>query len=194
MKIYTKTGDTGETGLYGGRRVRKDDPRIEACGDVDELNCVLGIARTHAGNADLDAILERIQNDLFALGADLATPDETSLQHGRTSVTRIGSDEIDRLEADIDALEARLTPLSRFILPGGSATAAQLHHARAVCRRAERRCASLMKLENCNPMTLIYLNRLSDLLFVAARYSNHCSNVPDVPWDPRDSSHGRKPQ
>jgi len=177
MKIYTKTGDSGDTGLFGGPRVRKDCPRIEAYGTVDELNAVLGLARCEPLALDFDALLARIQNDLFDVGAELATPEAQTKQ-----VPTIGATHITALETAIDHWEAVLTPLRQFILPGGSRAAAQLHVARTVCRRAERRVVTLAASETVSHALFVYLNRLSDLLFVLARAANHLGGQPDVPW------------
>jgi cob(I)alamin adenosyltransferase len=180
MKIYTKTGDRGETGLFGGPRVNKDAPRIEAYGTVDELNSVLGIVRAQKLDGEIDALVKRIQNELFALGAQLATPDPAA--HG---TAMIGAAEIAALEAAIDRYEATLDPLKQFILPGGAPAAAYLHFARTVCRRAERRLVTLVG-QSTEPMSgdlVVYLNRLSDLLFVLARAVNRAAGVGDVPWE-----------
>lgn len=177
MKIYTKTGDDGDTGLFGGPRVRKDHPRIEAYGTVDELNAVLGLVRTQSLPTDVDGLLERVQNELFDLGAELATPEP-----GKFGMTSIGEPQSSRLETAIDQFEAELEPLKQFILPGGTPAAAYLHLARTVCRRAERMLVSLDHSEEISPGTIVYLNRLSDLLFVAARLVNHRAGTPDVPW------------
>lgn len=179
MKIYTKTGDTGETGLFAAGRVRKDDPRIEAYGSVDELNSFLGLARAEALPAEVDALVARIQNQLFELGAELATPDPA-----KRGADAISGDEVAGLEAAIDAHEERLEPLKTFILPGGTPGAAALHVARSVCRRAERRTIALLNTpgEDVSPLAVVYLNRLSDLLFVLARYVNHQAGRGDVPW------------
>ncbi len=179
MKIYTKTGDDGQTGLFGGPRVSKDAPRIEAYGTVDELNSVLGLARTAKLDPDADALVSRIQNELFALGAQLATPDPAA--HGTQMITAA---HVAALESAIDHYEAELEPLKNFILPGGTPAAAHLHLARAVCRRAERRLVTLCGEpdEAVAPELVIYLNRLSDLLFVLARAVNRAAGVPDVPW------------
>jgi cob(I)alamin adenosyltransferase len=179
MKIYTKTGDRGETGLFGGPRVSKDAPRIEAYGTVDELNSVLGVVRAQSVQSDIDVLLGQIQNELFALGAQLATPDPTA-HH----TAMIGPPQIAALEGAIDRFEKRLDPLKQFILPGGIPAAAQLHFARTVCRRAERRLVTLVH-QSAEPIAddlVIYLNRLSDLLFVLARSANHAAGYPDVPW------------
>jgi cob(I)alamin adenosyltransferase len=179
MKIYTKTGDDGETGLFGGPRVRKDSARIEAFGAVDELNAVLGLARAGDLPAEIDVVIAKIQHDLFALGAELATPNPA--KHG---TALIGAPAIAALESAIDQFEAKLPALRQFILPGGVPAAAQLHLARTVCRRAERRLATLIAVatEPVSPDALIYLNRLSDLLFVLARAANAIAGRPDVPW------------
>ncbi len=179
MKIYTKTGDEGQTGLFGGPRVDKDDPRIEAYGTVDELNSVLGLVRCSQPPQQIDALLEGIQSELFSLGAELATPNPAA--HG-TSL--IGAEQITRLERAIDEHEALLEPLKQFILPGGTPAASQLHLARTVCRRAERRLVTLVheSSEPISPQLVVYLNRLSDLLFVLARSVNRTAGVADVPW------------
>lgn len=179
MKIYTRTGDDGTTGLFGGPRVRKDSPRIEAYGAVDELNCVLGLTRAAQPPAEIDALLERFQNELFELGAELASP-----QAEKLGTATIGPTHVERLEQAIDRFEAGLTPLRQFILPGGAPCAAWLHLARTVCRRAERRVVALASLpgETVSASAVTYLNRLSDLLFVLARASNAACGEPDVPW------------
>jgi cob(I)alamin adenosyltransferase len=177
MKIYTKTGDEGTTGLFGGPRVAKDDPRINAYGSVDELNAVLGLARTEALPPEIDQLLARVQNELFDLGAELATPDPEL--HGTAT---LGPANIAALEAAIDYHEMRLAALKAFILPGGTRGAATLHLARTVCRRAERELVTLMSQQAILPQGLIYVNRLGDLLFVLARATNADSDVTDVPW------------
>lgn len=176
MKIYTKTGDDGTTGLWGGLRVSKDSVRVQAYGTVDECNAILGLVRAAGLSAGLDAVIARIQSELFVVGADLATPGEAAM------IPRIAEADVTQLEQDIDALEAELEPLRQFILPGGNPAAAHLHQARTVCRRAERWVVSLAHLEPINPQVLHYLNRLADLLFVAARAANHQAGVPDIPW------------
>ncbi len=176
MKIYTKTGDRGETALFGGARVMKDDARIDACGMVDELNAAIGAVRADAVDRDLDEILAGIQNRLFSIGADLGTPFTSG------GVTRVAEQEATALEAVIDRLEAYLAPLREFILPGGSPAAAHIHLARTICRRAERAVVHLFRTEKVNPAIIVYLNRLSDLLFVAARTVNHRAHIPDTPW------------
>lgn len=183
MKIYTKTGDQGETGLFGGPRVRKDSPRIEAYGTVDELNAVLGAARVETTELDahLDELLARVQNDLFDLGAELASPQAE--KHRRA----IAAAQIAELEQAIDRYEERLPPLREFILPGGSPAAAQLHLARTVCRRAERLVVALSAApgESVSDLAIVYLNRLSDLLFVLARVANQLAGKADVAWQKR---------
>ncbi len=180
MKIYTKTGDKGDTSLFGGQRVPKDALRIEAYGTVDELNSVLGIVRSDNQDREIDAILDRIQNELFDLGADLATPGSVASKH----IKRIEPRHSEHLEQMIDKLEAHLKPLKTFVLPGGSPVAARLHFARTVCRRAERTVVRLTRNEDIGEGITIYLNRLSDLLFVMARYANHLAGVPETKWKP----------
>ena len=178
MKIYTRTGDQGETGIPGGQRVRKDDPRTEACGAVDELNCSLGLARAESPPRAIDALLEEVQHQLFRLGAQLASPG-----HAAKEPPAIAQEHIDRLEAAIDAAQEELQPLAGFILPGGTRAAALLHAARAVCRRAERRVVSLAHSEPAvGTLPIAYLNRLGDLLFVLARLANARSGTGDVLW------------
>jgi cob(I)alamin adenosyltransferase len=178
MKIYTKTGDKGDTSLFGGQRVPKDALRIEAYGTVDELNSLLGVVRAENKDAQIDKVLAQVQNHLFNLGSDLATP--RSLQVKR--VRRVESKDAHALEKVIDSLEEHLKPLKRFILPGGSPLAARLHFARTVCRRAERAVVRLSRNEDIGEGIIIYLNRLSDLLFVFARYANHLADVPEITW------------
>jgi cob(I)alamin adenosyltransferase len=175
-RIYTRSGDAGETGLGDGSRVLKSSPRVAAYGEVDELNSVLGLVACHA--AESESLLRDIQNDLFDVGADLcvpATPGETAL--------RVRLEQATGLEREIDRLNERLQPLKSFVLPGGSTAAAWLHFARAVCRRAERAVVALTRTELVNPNVLIYLNRLSDLLFVMARVANR-DGQGDVLWEP----------
>ena len=178
-KIYTKTGDDGTTGLFGGKRVSKNTLRIESYGTVDELNSVLGIARTHFIDDVLNRYLTRLQNELFIAGADLATP----LSESRVSITRIDAQHIRELESIIDTIVEMIPPITYFILPGGHPAAAQLHFARTVCRRAERLAVSLASEEQINPFIVPYVNRLSDLLFVLARYANHASGAPEIQWN-----------
>jgi cob(I)alamin adenosyltransferase len=177
MKIYTRTGDAGETGLWGGQRVSKDALRVHAYGTVDECNAAIGVARAAGLDPGLDEVLGQVQSQLFVVGADLATPGE-----GGATVPRVGAAEVAFLEAQIDAMEAGLEPLRQFILPGGTAAAASLHLARTIARRAERWAVSLAHEEALRPDVLTYLNRLSDFLFVAARAANARAATPDVPW------------
>jgi cob(I)alamin adenosyltransferase len=182
VKIYTKTGDSGETGLFGGTRVSKADPRVAAYGDVDELNAHLGFARAAldaAADAELAGMLEQIQKDLFALGARLADPGRRIA--GRVTKAAITAGDIARLEGWIDGLESALPPLRRFILAGGSTAGAALHVARTICRRAERAMVALGP-DAFEPELLIYVNRLSDLLFVMARAVNHRAGAPEAEW------------
>ena len=180
MKVYTRRGDGGETDLFGGPRVPKDDLRVEAYGAVDELNAALGECRARTAQADLGRFVEHIQGLLFDLGATLATPDAKRRQ--KSGVPELVPADVDELEARIDALEQELEPLQRFILSGGSASAAAFHLARTVCRRAERRVVALGREETLEGPGLRYLNRLSDLLFVMARVENHRAGVPDIEW------------
>ncbi|MCX6120188.1 MAG: cob(I)yrinic acid a,c-diamide adenosyltransferase [Ignavibacteriales bacterium] len=180
MKIYTKTGDTGDTSLFGGKRVPKSSLRIDAYGTVDELNALLGVSRALKPHTEVDSILEQIQNQLFVLGADLATPFDTTPM----KMKRVQQNEIQILEETIDRLDAQLEPLKSFILPGGSAVSAQLHVARTVCRRAERFVDALGRKEEIGKFPLVYLNRLADLLFVLARYANKISKVNEISWHP----------
>lgn len=179
MKIYTKTGDTGQTGLFGGPRVRKDNPRIEAYGTIDELNSVLGVTRAAGLPAEIDALVAQIQNELFSVGAELATPNPEA-----AGFRIIGPRHIAAVEQAIDRFESPLEPLKQFILPGGTSAAAALHLARTVCRRAERRVVTLAHdgSEGISAEIVIYLNRVSDLLFVLARAVNFDAREPDVPW------------
>jgi cob(I)alamin adenosyltransferase len=182
VKIYTKTGDAGETGLFGGPRVRKSDARVEAYGEVDELNAALGVVRAQVEDPELEGHLARVQDELFCVGAELATPRDA---RARAVIPPVEPRWIARLEEAIDAWEAELVPLRQFVLPGGTRTAAALHLARCVCRRAERRVAGLPEVEAPSPATLAYLNRLSDFLFVAARLANHRAGRKETAWDPR---------
>lgn len=179
MKIYTKTGDDGLTGLLASGRVPKDGPRIEAYGTVDELNAMLGVARSLEPEPIADALLDRLQSELFVLGSALADPNPGGPFHGAITTEHVG-----RLEQDIDAMQEQLPPLTCFILPGGKPVSAQIQLARTVCRRAERRVVSLRDTpgEHVPERIVIYLNRLSDLLFVLARWVNHRAGVADIPW------------
>lgn len=179
-RIYTRSGDKGKTSLGDGTRVGKHDPRVEAYGTVDEANAVIGLARLHAG-PDLMPLLQRVQNELFDLGADLCTPQVADEAEGTR--LRVTQAQVDRLEAEIDAANAGLAPLSSFILPAGSPLSAHLHHARTVVRRAERLMVALAESEAVNSMAIIYVNRLSDLLFVLARVANG-KGAEDVLWVP----------
>ena len=174
-RIYTRTGDDGTTGLIGGKRVTKDSPYTQACGSLDELNALIGVARSHSLPEDVDRVLQRVQDELFTIGAELAVPGGSP----RAPESKIGDDEIRRLETEIDAIEDRLEPLRQFILPGGSVAGAELHLARTVARRAERNCVALSRMETIRPVILRYLNRLSDLCFVLARHVNKQQSIPE---------------
>ena len=184
MKLYTRTGDAGTTALFGGARVPKHHPRIDAYGTLDELNATLGVALSALEGepqaeafAPLAAVLTRVQHDLFVAGADLATPLDA-----KPFVPRIDGDQVAALEADIDRFDGDVPPLRQFILPGGTPAAAHLHVSRTVCRRAERLTVEAGEREAFNPHVLVYLNRLSDLLFAAARWANHAAGRADVEW------------
>ena len=181
MKIYTRTGDEGATALFGGARVGKDHPRVEAYGDVDELNAALGMARAIEMMPRIDEVLVPIQKDLFAIGALLATPDHDKMKE-QLSKARVDNDRIEQLERAIDACEQELEPLRSFIIPGGTPKAAALHVARTVCRRAERRVVRLAQEIELPPLVVIYLNRLSDLLFMLARVANKRAGAGEVTW------------
>ncbi len=182
MRIYTKTGDAGETGLFGGGRVGKDHPRVEAYGDVDELNAVIGMARSIEMMPRIDEVLAPVQRDLFSLGALLATPDLDKM-HQHLEKARIDNGRIEELERAIDAGEEELEPLRAFILPGGTPKSAALHVARTVCRRAERRVIALGAHGIEIPLLVVkYLNRLSDLLFVLARVANRRAGAAEATW------------
>ena len=182
MKIYTKSGDGGETGLFGGGRVRKSDARVEAYGEVDEVNAAVGAAREAVADAELAAELARVQDELFCVGAVLASPPGAK---ARAAVPAVEARWAARLEQAMDRWDAELPPLRQFVLPGGTRAAAALHLARAVCRRAERRVVALAAHAEVDQEVLVYLNRLSDLLFVAARLANHRAGQAELPWDPR---------
>jgi cob(I)alamin adenosyltransferase len=183
MKVYTRRGDGGETDLFGGERVTKNHRRVCAYGDVDELNACLGIAAAATVQDDLCTDLRDIQGSLFDLGATLATPDAHHRE--KNKVPGVSAEDVAALETRIDALEEELAPLQRFILPGGTPAAAALHHARTVCRRAERSVVTLAHEDTLEDMVVRYLNRLSDLLFVMARVENRRAKVSDVEWDGR---------
>jgi len=178
MKIYTKRGDRGSTSLFGGKQVSKASPRTEAYGTVDELNAVVGVVRSLQPPRAIDAILSSIQEDLFMLGAELASP----RQQAKNRVRHLEPIDIQRLESSIDAIEAKLPPLKSFILPGGSPVGAQLHIARTVCRRMERRLVLLSRRASTNPAALGYVNRLSDLFFVLSRLANAEAGTREVLW------------
>lgn len=175
-KVYTRTGDKGETSLVGGTRVSKASPRVDSYGEVDELNSVIGLARARLSDEEIDALLGKIQNDLFTLGADLASPPEID-------VPRINESFVEALEQASDLYLSELEPLKEFILPGGSEAGAALHLARTVARRAERRVVALAETEEVNSLTVVYLNRLSDLLFILARTVNHREAIPEKATD-----------
>lgn len=179
-RIYTRTGDKGDTGLIGGRRVSKDHPRVAAYGDVDELNALLGLVRGRSRDTPLDALLHELQRDLFAIGALLADP--TAAIGSKRAKAALAAGNVKRLEAAIDAREAELPPLTAFVLPGGSERGALLHLARTVCRRAERGVVALARKRKLDPNVLVYLNRLSDLLFVLARHENRRSGTAEDLW------------
>jgi cob(I)alamin adenosyltransferase len=181
MKIYTRTGDQGDTGLFGGGRVSKDHPRVAAYGDVDELNSALGVVRAGADQQFFDELLEAIQRDLFSIGGHLATPDPERVRKALQKAS-LSPDRIKEFEQIMDEAEKALPPLRAFILPAGTQTAAALHLARTVCRRAERTVVHLAQAESVPELFLIYLNRLSDLLFTLARLANVRDGVSDTTW------------
>ena len=188
-RIYTRGGDKGETSLGDGSRVAKHDPRVDAYGTIDEANAVIGLARLHtqsASDGDADAMLRRIQNDLFDLGADLCTPEGNARSARKGGALRIVEAQVARLESEIDAMNTGLAPLSSFVLPGGGAAAAYLHLARTVVRRAERAMTALTQAEPVNPFAMQYVNRLSDHLFVLARRLNG-NGTDDVLWIPGEN-------
>jgi len=195
-RIYTRTGDKGDTGLVGGRRVAKDSPRIEAYGTVDELNAIIGLARVFnaerlkKGKAHrwLDGIFRRIQNELFDLGSELATPDDAVYE----GMHRVGEGEVKALEALMDQCQKDLQPLKSFTLPGGGRVGGFLHQARTVCRRAERQVLALSRVEPISPWTIAYVNRLSDLLFVLSRWVARKGGETEYLWDRGLASHARK--
>lgn len=179
MKIYTKKGDSGETSLFGGTRVSKSSARIEAYGTVDELNSVIGLAASYSLSPKGTVWVKKVQEYLFILGADLATPPDSDAR-----IERIGEKETKDLEEAIDEMEEELNPLKNFILPGGAQAGATLHVARTVCRRAERASVACSKEENISDDALTFLNRLSDFLFVLARYENKYVSTPEETWKP----------
>jgi len=181
IKIYTRTGDEGDTGLFGGGRVPKDHPRVEAYGDIDELNAAIGLARSIEPMPRIDEVLVPVQRDLFSLGALLATPDREKMRE-QLAKARLDNERIAQLERAIDDCDAELEPLKAFVLPGGTPKAAALHVARTVCRRAERRVVSLMRDDEVPALTGIYLNRLSDLLFMLARVATKRAGAGEVTW------------
>jgi cob(I)alamin adenosyltransferase len=178
MKLYTKHGDDGSTGLIGGTRVPKNDPRVAAYGEVDETNAAIGMVIAGCNDGETAATLRRIQAELFVLGAELATP------AGQQPGFRVGESHVTQLEQWIDAASAEVAPLRNFILPGGTTTAAGFHLARTVCRRAERAVVALAQQQPVRQWAIVYLNRLSDLLFALARQANKRSGVEDIPWHP----------
>jgi len=180
MTIYTRTGDLGVTGLIDGSRVSKDDVRVAAYGEVDELNAALGVVRAQAHGKPLNALLHRVQRDLFALGAQLADP--KARVGTRKAKASLRPARVRSLERAIDQREKQLAPLTSFILPGGSPAGAYLHLARTVCRRAERSVIALSHQQAIDPVLVVYLNRLSDLLFVLARHANHADGIPEDRW------------
>jgi len=180
-KIYTRRGDDGSTGLFGGPRVHKDDLRVAAYGDVDELNSALGVAREELPEGDLRALADALQSELFTLGAQLATPDASAAPK---EIPRIVPEQVARLEGEIDRLTGELPPMKNFILPGGSRAGAALHFCRTICRRAERKMVELARSSPVPPEALAYVNRLSDLLFVMARAANLRSGGREIPWVP----------
>ncbi len=180
MKIYTKTGDKGDTGLFGGERVSKNSPRIKAYGTIDELNSFIGLTITEIKSEEVKLLLNKIQNQLFTVGSDLATPDTE--KNNKLNITRTPASFYLELEKEIDKYEAELEPLKNFILPGGSKSAALLHVCRTVARRAEREAVALDSTVNIGGNIIIFLNRISDLFFVLSRYENYVSKIPDTIW------------
>jgi cob(I)alamin adenosyltransferase len=179
MKIYTKTGDRGQTGLFGGGRVSKASARVDVYGEVDELNSVIGLVRTERFDDAVDALLGRVQSRLFDLGAELATAPDSKVELG---IALVSEAEVLALELAIDQAETELSPLKTFVLPAGARAATYLHLARTVCRRAERKLVALADVEPVRPECVRYLNRLSDTLFVLARLANHRAGIADEPW------------
>ena len=185
MKIYTKTGDKGETGLFGGTRISKNSPRIEAYGTVDELNSFIGLAVTEVKEDSVKSLLNKIQNRLFTVGSDLAAP--VSAEDQKKNIIRIPAEFYEEIEKSIDLFEEKLDVLKNFVIPGGSKSASLLHICRTIARRAERKVVALSSLEQINGNIVIFLNRLSDLFFVLSRYENKVSNHPDVIWESQKS-------
>ncbi len=182
MKIYTKGGDKGQTGLFGGERVSKNSERIEAYGTIDELNSFIGLAVEEVKSPEIKTVLQKIQNELFTLGSDLATPlDEKNEKY---KIPRVPKSFYEEAEKQIDKIEEQLEPLQNFILPGGSKASALLNICRTICRRAERRVVALKASIDIGENIIIFLNRLSDLFFVLARYENMISGIPDIIWKP----------
>lgn len=185
-KIYTRTGDDGSTGLVDGSRLSKDSLRVSAYGDVDETNATIGLVRLHLQSQDIDAKLARVQNELFDLGADLATPLPGDGEKDAEYALRIVEGQVSRLEAELDDLNADMAALKSFVLPGGSAPSSYLHLARTICRRAERSMVALSHEERINPQALAYINRLSDYIFVMGRWCN-AQGEGDVLWKPGET-------
>jgi len=181
-KLYTRTGDRGETGLFGGSRVPKDHPRVVAYGTIDELNSALGVAVSFIRQRRLAAVVQSIQNELFDLGAELASERPVRRAPKRAGVFRLGPEHVRRLEQLIDEYDAKVPPLRTFILPGGGQAASFLHLARTICRRAEREAVTLARTQRVNEQILVYLNRLCDLLFVLARYANRAARTREITW------------
>ncbi|GAB3497241.1 cob(I)yrinic acid a,c-diamide adenosyltransferase [Amycolatopsis cihanbeyliensis] len=182
MKIYTRKGDSGETGIWGGKRLGKDEARMEAIGTVDEVNAAIGVAVAHGVPDGVAELLQTAQNTLFVVGCELMAPERTG---SGASVPRLTGNEVPEMEAAIDELDQRLPELRNFILPSGTVAAAQIHLARGVCRRAERSVATVRRAEEVGTEVSAYLNRLADLLFVLARYVNHDAGITEIPWAPR---------
>jgi cob(I)alamin adenosyltransferase len=181
MKLYTRTGDDGSTGLFGGKRVSKDAPRVDAYGTVDELNSALGLAAAACPFDELTQIIARLQPELFEIGSNLCTPAGSHNKH----IPPITPAHIEAMEKAIDAVCAPLPPMKHFVLPGGTELASRLHMARCICRRAERLIVALGRDEPLDPLVVTYMNRLSDLLFAMSRRANQLAGVEDVPWIPR---------
>ena len=181
-KLYTRAGDAGKTSLFGGRRVAKDHPRVVAYGTIDELNSVLGVAISFIRQRTLIASLHKIQNELFNIGAELASDQPVRRRRKRSDTFSLAANSTAHLEQLIDEYDAKVSPLKTFVLPSGTSAAASMHHARTVCRRAERHVVTLARKENINPEILAYLNRLNDLLFALARYLNKAARRRELLW------------